>query len=186
MEAQLKLVEPSSTEEREIASLVARAQGKDKAAFKCLYDKYLSQVYGLCWRLCADKSLAQDACQEVFIQLWTKLDNYRGDSSFSTWLHRVTSNVTISYLRKQRSWWQKMMNIEQTAYAEQTAESSMFDSDLEQWLVKLPERARLVFVLHAIEGFRHEQVADMLDIAVGTSKAQMNRARTLMEGWMNE
>ncbi len=86
-------------------ALISAAKLGDKAAFKKLYELHVGRVYGLCFRLCADKSLAEDATQEVFVQLWQKLANFDGNSQFSTWLHSVTSNVTISYLRKQRGWW---------------------------------------------------------------------------------
>ncbi len=194
METGVKLVESISslTSEADALSqdeherLIASAQSGDTKAFRQLYDIYLPNVYGICYRLCADKSQAEDATQEVFIQLWHKIHNYNGRAKFSTWLHRVTSNITISYIRKQKGWWQKMFNIEDTPHFEQEAESSMYDTDLEKWISRLPERARLVFVLHAIEGYRHEQIADMLNMAIGTSKAQFHRAKQLIEEWMDE
>ncbi len=167
-------------------ALIDAAKLGDKAAFKQLYELYVGTVYGLCFRLCADKSLAEDATQEVFVQLWQNLANFDGNSQFSTWLHSVTSNVTISYLRKQRGWWQKMFCIEQTSAMEKAAEGSIADTNLEQYIYQLPERARWVFVLHAIEGYRHEEIAGMLNMAVGTSKAQFHRAKGLIQGWMDD
>jgi RNA polymerase sigma-70 factor (ECF subfamily) len=166
--------------------LIERVKLQDKAAFKQLYDMHMPRVYALCCRLCADRSQAEDATQEVFIQLWRKIDNFKGDSKFSTWLHSVASNITVSYIRKQRGWWQKMFNIEDSNVNERVAEASFTDTDFEKLVYRLPERARMVFVLHAIEGYRHEQVADMLDMAVGTSKAQFHRARQLIEEWIDE
>ena len=167
-------------------ALIDAAKLGDKAAFKQLYELHVGRVYGLCFRLCADKSMAEDATQEVFVQVWQKLANFDGNSQFSTWLHSVTSNVTISYLRKQRGWWQKMFSIEQTSVMEKAAEGSIADTNLEQYIYQLPERARWVFVLHAIEGYRHEEIADMLNMAVGTSKAQFHRAKGLIQGWMDD
>ncbi len=166
--------------------LIDAAKLGDKAAFKQLYELHVGRVYGLCFRLCADKSLAEDATQEVFVQVWQKLANFDGNSQFSTWLHSVTSNVTISYLRKQRGWWQKMFSIEQTSVMEKAAEGLIADTNLEQYIYQLPERARWVFVLHAIEGYRHEEIAAMLNMAVGTSKAQFHRAKGLIQGWMDD
>ncbi len=194
MESHLKLVDTKSSINSNCdtqpldqhVDLIDRAKLGDKQAFRMLYDMYLPKVYGLCYRLCADKSQAEDATQEVFIQLWSKIGNYTGQSKFSTWLYSVTSNITISYIRKQKGWWQKMFNIEETSHSEQTAEASMFETDLEKLIMRLPERARWVFVLHAIEGYRHEQIADMLGIAEGTSKAQFHRAKQLIEEWMDE
>lgn len=166
--------------------LIERVKLQDKTAFKQLYDMHMPRVYALCLRLCADRSQAEDATQEVFIQLWRKIDNFKGDSKFSTWLHSVTSNITVSYIRKQRGWWQRMLNIEDSNINDKEAEANFTDTDFEKLVYRLPERARMVFVLHAIEGYRHEQVADMLDMAIGTSKAQFHRARQLIEEWVDE
>ena len=167
-------------------ALIVSAQQQDKAAFKALYEMHVPRIYALCSRLCADRSQAEDATQEVFIQLWRKIQNFKGDSQFSTWLHSVAANVTVSYIRKQRGWWQNMMNIDDSGIPEQTAEMNIADSHLEKLIARLPERARMVFVLHAIEGYRHEQVSEILNMAIGTSKAQFHRARQLLEEWINE
>ena len=182
----LQLVSDSQTNSESEMALIVKASAGDKIAFKAIYEAHLPRVYGLCSRLCADKSQAEDATQEVFIQLWRKIQNFQGDSKFSTWLHSVATNITISYIRKQKGWWQKMMNIEDSSYQHQESEASMDSIDLEALVKRLPERARLVFVLHAIEGYRHEQVAEILDMAVGTSKTQFHRARKLLEEWIDE
>ena len=167
-------------------ALINAAKNGDKQAYRELYDRHVGRVYALCFRLTADKSLAEDATQEVFIQLWNKLDNFQGQSKFSTWLHSVTSNVTVSYIRKQKGWWQRMFNIEDAGLQEKTDEGSPDDIDLESFVFRLPERARMVFVLHAIEGFRHEEIADMLEMAVGSSKAQFHRAKQLLTEGMTD
>lgn len=164
--------------------LIEAAKQGDKSAYQQLYQSYIGQVYGLCYRLTADRALAEDAAQEVFIQLWQKIGNYQGDSKFSTWLHSVTSNITLSYLRKQRGWVRRMFNIEDSVAAELPAESSSTDVDLQSYVNRLPERARIVFVLHAIEGYRHEEIASMTEMAVGSSKAQFHRAKSLLKEWM--
>ena len=164
--------------------LIRSVQSGVKQAYLALYKQYIGQVYALCYRLTGEKMLAEDASQEVFIQLWKKIGNYKGDSKFSTWLHTVTSNITISYLRKQRGWLQKMFNIEDSVAMYEEAEPSSSEVDLESYIVRLPERARIVFVLHAIEGYRHEEIATMTNMAVGSSKAQFHRAKQLMKEWM--
>ena len=170
--------------EKSERDLINAVQAGDKIAYQTLYQTYIGQVYGLCFRLTSDKSLAEDAAQEVFIQLWRKIGNYRGDSKFSTWLHTVTSNITISYLRKQRGWVQRMFNIEDSEAMNYSAEQSTDLSELEVYIARLPERARIVFVLHAIEGYRHEDIAEMMKMAVGSSKAQFHRAKQLLKEWM--
>ncbi|MGJ8681270.1 RNA polymerase sigma factor [Paraglaciecola sp.] len=164
--------------------LIRLVKSGDKQAYNLLYQQYIGQVYGLCYRLTGEKMLAEDAAQEVFIQLWRKIGNFKGDSKFSTWLHTVTSNITISYLRKQKGWLQKMFNLEDSVAMNEIAEESTAKVDLESYVVKLPERARIVFVLHAIEGYRHEEIANMTNMAVGTSKAQFHRAKQLLKEWM--
>lgn len=125
----------------------------------------------------------EDATQEVFVQLWHKIAQFQGQSKFTTWLHSVTSNVAISYLRKQKNWLQKVVSLEDSGM-EQT-EIAQCDSlnGLDKLVLRLPERARLVFVLHAVEGYRHEEVAGMLNMAVGSSKSQFHRARKLLQEW---
>lgn len=164
--------------------LIRSVQNGDKQAYNILYQQYIGQVYGLCYRLTGEKMLAEDAAQEVFIQLWRKIGNFKGDSKFSTWLHTVTSNITISYMRKQKGWVQKMFNLEDSVAMNQEAEESTGNVDLESYVVRLPERARIVFVLHAIEGYRHEEIANMTNMAVGSSKAQFHRAKQLLKEWM--
>jgi len=165
-------------------TLIQAVQNGDKQAYHQLYQQYVGQVFGLCYRLTADKMLAEDATQEVFIQLWRKIGNYQGDSKFSTWLHTVTSNITISYLRKQRGWWHRMLNLEDSVAVDEIAEGSSAEVDIETYVARLPERARIVFVLHAIEGYRHEEIAEMTNMAVGSSKAQFHRAKQLIHEWM--
>jgi len=190
MEANLEVVSCSThtkpMHERSEDEWIAGAKARNKEAFKALYNAHLSRVYGLCLRLCADKSQAEDATQEVFIQLWRKIENFKGDSKFSTWLHSVAANVTISYIRKQRGWWQNMLNIEDAGIELFEDSNAQAGSELEKLILRLPERARWVFVLHAIEGYRHKQIAKMLSMAEGSSKAQYHRARNLLEEWMDE
>ena len=169
-------------------TLITQAKQRNQNAFKRLYDKHLGKVYGLCLRMTGNRQLAEEATQEVFIQVWRKIDTFAGDSSFSTWLHSLTANTTISYLRKQRNWLQRMMHSDDyQALAEQLPAGAATDEEhLHACMARLPERARLVFVLHAIEGYRQEEIATQLGIAVGTVKAQYHRARELMEGWLGD
>lgn len=166
-------------------ALVARCQQGDQGAFRELFEQHHRRVYALCLRLLAEPSHAEDACQEVFVQLWQKIDQFKGQSQFTTWLHSVTSNIAISYLRKQKNWLQKVVSFEQSGLDEQGAEQLGELNGLDKLIVRLPERARLVFVLHAVEGYRHEEIANMLNMAVGSSKSQYHRARNLLQEWYN-
>ena len=170
--------------------LIVQVKLGNQQAFHQLYALHHKRVYALCWRMLADKSSADDACQEVFVQLWQKIANFRGESKFTTWLHSVSSNVVLGYLRKQKNWLQRVFSIEDNNIHVDIEEISMDMLDvqeitpLDKHIACLPERARLVFVLFAIEGYRHEEIAKMLDMAVGSSKSQYHRAKTLLRTWL--
>jgi RNA polymerase sigma-70 factor (ECF subfamily) len=135
----------------------------------------------------ADKDSAEDVCQEVFVVLWQKINNFRGESKFSTWLHSVASNVVLGHLRKQKNWLQRVFSIEDQVKHTLPEEAvvPLDDSseleELDKHIAQLPERARLVFVLFAVEGYRHEEIAKMLNMAVGSSKSQYHRAKALLK-----
>ncbi|WP_137165647.1 RNA polymerase sigma factor [Salinimonas lutimaris] len=168
-------------------ALIQAVKSGDMQAYQTLYELYGKRVYALCYRLTADRALAEDATQEVFIQLWQKLGNFSGQSRFSTWLHSVTANVTLSYIRKQKGWVKRMFNLEDSSVALQAeAQSCSSQIDLDSLICRLPERARVVFVLHAIEGLRHEDIGRMLNIATGSSKAQFHRAKQFLSEWMGD
>jgi RNA polymerase sigma-70 factor (ECF subfamily) len=174
-----------SLEIDEEQAIISRAQQGDQQAFYQLYQKYHKKVYAICWRMLADKDSAEDVCQEVFVQLWQKIANFRGESKFSTWLHSVATNIVLGHIRKNKSWIQRVFSIEDQTIEVATVE--MPDcSNLDKKIQTLPERARLVFVLFAIEGYRHEEIANMLGMAVGTSKAQYHRARGLLRESLSE
>ena len=170
------------------ATLITLVRQKHQVAFKRLYDKYLSMVYGLCLRMTGSSSMAEEATQEVFIQVWRKIGTFAGDSSFKTWLHSLATNTTLTYLRKQKSWRQRMIGSDDYEdLAETLVATSPADmDDLQYWLSRLPQRARLVFVLHAIDGYRQENIAKSMGISVGTVKAQFHRARNLLQTWMGD
>lgn len=170
------------------ALLIRQAQNRQQAAFRRLYERYLPQVYGLCLRMTGNRQAAEDATQEAFILLWRRIDTFRGDSSFGTWLHSLTANSTLSYLRRQKRWWQRLGDhATYEVLAEQLEDSPAADlGTLQQLLPRLPERARLVFVLHAIEGYRQDQVARMMGTAPGTVKAQFHKASSQLKAWLGD
>lgn len=169
--------------DREVEWIKSAQQG-DQQAFYQLYEHHHKRVYGLCWRMLADKDSAEDVCQEVFVQVWQKISMFRGDSKFSTWLHSVATNTVLSHLRKQKNWLQRVFSIEDQVTEEQSTVMNDGMPELDKYIMKLPERARLVFVLFAVEGYRHEEIAKMLNMAVGSSKAQYHRARNLLKEWL--
>lgn len=170
------------------ALLIRQAQARQQGAFRRLYERYLPQVHGLCLRMTGSRQAAEDATQEAFILLWRRIGSFRGDSSFGTWLHSLTANSTISYLRRQKRWWQRLGDHETwELLAGQLEDSPPADLDtLQQLLPRLPERARLVFVLHAIEGYRQDQVARMMGTSPGTVKAQFHKASSQLKAWLGD
>lgn len=166
---------------------VLLAQQGEVSAFQVLFERHHKRVFGLVYRLCSDLSYAEDLTQEVFVQVWHKLASFRGESQFSTWLHTVATRVAIGELRKQRSWYQRirLWHADETP-TEQTTAAPVDLSLLDTHIARLPEQTRWVFVLHGLEGLRHEEVSAQLGIAVGTSKTQYHRARKMLEEWLSD
>jgi len=164
---------------------ISQAKQGSQSAFYKLYEKHHRPIYALCWRMLADKDSAEDVCQEVFVVLWQKINNFRGESKFSTWLHSVATNVVLGHLRKHKNWLQRVFSIEEQGPSLVEPSTGLTDDStltlLDRHIARLPERARLVFVLFAVEGYRHEEIAKMLKMAVGSSKSQYHRARNLLK-----
>ncbi|NOR65821.1 MAG: sigma-70 family RNA polymerase sigma factor [Woeseiaceae bacterium] len=162
------------------ADCIARAQRSDAQAFESLYRRHIDKVYGLCLRMTGNVSEAEDCAQEAFIQAWNKLDRFRGDSAFSTWLHRIAVNSVLGRMRKAKREQDRIQLADEVA----VSPASMADTgelrDLSDAVNRLPEGARHVFVLYAVYGYSHEEAGNMLGIAPGTSKAQLHRARRLL------
>jgi RNA polymerase sigma-70 factor (ECF subfamily) len=164
------------------SDLVGRAAAGDVEAFEELYRVNVGRVYALCLRMAGDPTLAEELAQEAFVRAWQKLGSFRGASAFSTWLHRVTVNVVLGHRRSTARRETRVSAVgdnlpRDVAVREaRTAESI----DLERAISSLPDGARTVFILHDVEGFRHREISSLMGIAVGTSKAQLHRARKLL------
>ncbi len=175
----------------ELETAIRLAQDGDRQAFYLLYRENIGRVYAVCWRLLGDRQKAEDACQEVFIKVWQKLPGFQGDSSFATWLHRIATRTVIDLWRKDR----RLTFVDVTELTD-TADRQAQDAalgkeitetrDLEQTIQRLPPQAKAVFILFALEGYQHSEIADMLGIAEGSSKAQYHRARQLLRGFLSE
>jgi len=166
------------------------AQAGDEQAFEQIYRHNRGRIYALCWRVCGgDAGLAGDLVQESFVRAWNKLHLFRGDSSFATWMHRLAVNVALSdrRIRLRRVSRETPMDeaIERTAMGAPDVSQGL-RNDLEHAISKLPERARTVLILYDIEGYRHAEIAAMTGMAVGSSKAQLHRARKLVREVLND
>lgn len=163
---------------------IAAAQAGDSAAFERLYRRHADRVYGLCLRLTnGNVRQAEQHTQDAFVRAWEKLDSFRGAAKFSTWLHRLTVNVVLGEKRQLKRW----VSLEdEPVEPGSTREHTGLRMDLEKAVARLPRGARTVLILHDVEGYKHDEIASMSGIAVGTSKAQLHRARKLVKEWMNE
>jgi RNA polymerase sigma-70 factor (ECF subfamily) len=164
-----------------LAETVERARVGDVSAFEELYRATVGRIHALCLRMCGDPHLAEELTQESYIRAWSKLDSFRGESQFTTWLHRVAVNVVLGHLRTagRRPVLELVEDPAEQAHAVERM-NPQASVDLERAIAKLPQRARTVFVLHDVEGYKHHEIAAMADMAVGTSKAQLSRARGLL------
>ena len=162
---------------------VELAVGGDTLAFERIYRRHVARINGLArWLIGRDD--VDDVIQDVFIRVWEKLDTFRGDSAFGTWLHRLATNVILRRRQKQRTAEDRDSGL---APDETPAASVRSDPglalDIEVGVDRLPERARQVFVLHDMEGYKHEEIAGMLSISVGTSRSQLHHARMALRGF---
>jgi RNA polymerase sigma-70 factor (ECF subfamily) len=165
-----------------VSDLERRAQAGDEAAFESLYHEHAGRVFALCLRLSGDRTRAVELTQDVFVRCWEQLKSFRGESSFGTWLYRLAVNVVWTANRGDRRREARVLPMEKPETVERPRDTAGvgLSLDLEQAIASLPEGAREVFVLFDIEGYRHEDIARMTGIAVGTSKAQLFRARRLL------
>jgi RNA polymerase sigma factor (sigma-70 family) len=168
-------------------ALVRQATGGDMSAFERIYRGHSRRVYATILRLMGgDRGRAEDLTQEAFVRVWQKLSEFRFESAFATWLHRLAVNVALMALRADRALPQAGEDIddEDLHIPESRPTAPDVRIDLEALIPKLPPRARAVLLLHDIEGWQHDEIGRELGMAVGTSKAQLHRARRLLKQWM--
>ncbi|HVG22116.1 MAG TPA: RNA polymerase sigma factor [Blastocatellia bacterium] len=163
--------------------LARAAAAGDATAFERLYEQYNKRVYSLCFRMLGSASQAEDLTQEVFLQVFKKIGSFRGDSAFTTWLHRLTVNQVLMHFRKRgvklehTSEEGDFTNVVETPL-QSTRRISMVDRlALEKAISELPPGYRTVFVLHDVQGYEHEEISGLLDVSIGTSKSQLHKAR---------
>jgi RNA polymerase sigma-70 factor, ECF subfamily len=176
---------PSTIAEDKAATLdyIRRAQSGDVDAFEQLYREHSPRIYALCLRLKAgDKTNATELLQDVFVKAWRRLDTFRGDCAFASWLHRLTVNTMLESARSDGRRAARVLPMEDTSRLAGAARSSGIElkMDMESAIASLPKGARLAFVLHDVEGYQHQEIAEQLGVTVGTVKAQLHRARRLL------
>lgn len=169
--------------------LVLQAKAGSHTAFEELYRMHLDHVYAICIRILSDRFKAEEVTQKIFIRAWIKLQSFRGDSRFSSWLYRLSVNMILDELKLNRT--KDDSNIEKersVLFNASCSESARnLQLDLNSAIDSLPPQARIIFVMHDVVGFTHEEIAEALSLAAGTCKAHLSRARRLLrEGLKNE
>lgn len=170
-------------------ALVRAAGGGDVQAFERLYRRHAARVFAVLRRLCGQEARAEELLQDAFVKAWQALPGFRFESAFGTWLHRLAVNTALMDLRSRRG--AEALETDDEALAWQATPDSAghrtaLGLDLERAVASLPPRARAVLVLYDIEGWKHEEIADELGMAVGSSKAQLHRARQLLRTRLGE
>ena len=179
------------------AAAIRRAQQGDAEAFERLYQLHKGRVYSLCLRMLGNPAEAEDMAQEAFLQLFRKIATFRGESAFSTWLHRLTVNVVLMHLRKKVL---PQVPLDEPVEPDEAGEGPRWEPGaedlvlvgsldritLEEAIKKLPQGYRLVFVLHDVEGYEHNEIAEMLGCSIGNSKSQLHKARLRLRDLLHQ
>ena len=189
---QVTAAETETTQGSTDYALAQKAAEGDMQAFELLYQRHNRRVYSLCLRMTQNVSEAEDLAQEVFIQLFRKIGSFRGESAFTTWLHRLTVNQVLMHFRK------RSVRDEKTTEEGETPDQVVLGTEnpnampvvdriaLDKAIAQLPPGYRTVFVLHDVEGHEHEEIARMLGCSVGTSKSQLHKARMKLRGLLRQ
>lgn len=169
--------------------LIDRAAGGDQEAFRALYDRHVDRVYRLAYRMAGHDDIARDITQETFLRAHGRLEQFRGDAAFSTWLHSITHSVALNVIRKVDRHRKREQDLEVVGgLAARTTPGA--DPDLKERLKAavdaLPEIYRTVFLMHDVEGYNHGEIARTLDVAEGTSKARLSRARARLRDALSD
>ena len=165
---------------------IARAQQGDEAAFEALFNAHKRRVYSLCLRMTGNTAEAEDLTQEAFLQLFRKISTFRGESAFTTWLHRLVVNVVLMHLRKKGL---QLVSLDEVDSSQEEPVKRDYGGDdqrligsidrlsLDRAIAALPRGYRTVFVLHDMEGYEHNEIAQLMDCSTGNSKSQLHKAR---------
>jgi RNA polymerase sigma-70 factor (ECF subfamily) len=184
MAATLEVMASGTADEQ--PSDVALAAAGDRRAFERLYRSHVDRVFSICVRMCGSRVRGEELTQDVFVRVWEKLPLFRGESAFSTWLHRVAVNVALNDRKVQSRERARTAEADDDDRDGASALGSVGAApvaerlDLEAAIALLPPGARRVFVLHDVEGFTHEEIAEEMGVTPGGTKSQLHRARMLL------
>ncbi len=177
--------------------LIRTAQTGDIEALSIIYEKYSRRVFNLCLRMIRDRSDAEDLTQDVFVQLFRKIHTFRGQSAFSTWLHRLAVNMVLMEIRSRKTHRYSLVPIEQKNEDDEATHDQYGREDLnlrgsidriilQAALDQLPPGYRVVFLLHDVHGYEHQEIAEILSCSVGNCKSQLHKARLKLRRLMEE
>jgi RNA polymerase sigma-70 factor (ECF subfamily) len=181
------LLQPGQPAAQDDVQLAARG---DRRAFERLYRANTDRVFSVCVRMVGDRTRAEELTQDVFVRAWEKLGSFRGESAFSTWLHRLAVNLILNERKSSKRQEARMEggveDMDTLPHTRNREDNSpALSMDLEQAIAGLPPGARKVFVLHDVEGYTHEEIAGMMGVTSGGCKAQLHRARMLLREALN-
>jgi RNA polymerase sigma-70 factor, ECF subfamily len=179
------------------AKTIRRAQQGDRGAFERIYRRHSPRIFGLCWRMVGNPTEAEDLTQEAFLQVFRKIQTFRGDSALYTWMHRLTVNVVFMHLRKK-----KLREIPLGESGKEDGQGRQQDKEtgspdltltqfcdrvhLEDAVDRLPTTCKRVFVLHEVQGYKHREIARIMESSVATSKVRLHRARARLRELLKE
>jgi RNA polymerase sigma-70 factor, ECF subfamily len=191
----LSLEKPAAPAVATEAQLIARAQRGEEEAFAALFQTHKRRVYSLCLRMIGNPTEAEDLTQEAFLQLFRKISTFRGESAFSTWLHRLAVNVVLMHLRKKGL---NQISLDETENSQGEAIKRDYGDDdrrlvgsidrigLTRAIGELPPGYRTVFILHDVEGYEHNEIAEIMSCSIGNSKSQLHKARLKLREWFQQ
>lgn len=164
------------------SDLIRKAQQGNSEAFEWLYQRHVQRIYALCLRMVSDPVRAEELTQDVFVRLWKSLGSFRHESAFTTWMHRLAVNVVVSDMRSAKRRDSRIIHTDTLEDFAREVKEAMPETrmDLEKAIAGLPQGAKEMLVLHDIEGYRYREIAEMLEVAEGTVKSQISRARRLL------
>ena len=166
------------------SQMIRRAREGDARAVRSLYDRYSPRVYAVVRRIAGDDQTAQDYAQETWVRVIRALPTFRGESKFSTWLHRVAVNAALQARRRESTRQDREVPIPDTVPGPSSTGDPLLAQRLEAALDRLPERMRRVLILHDVEGYTHQDIGELMGVTPGTSKSQLFKARAKMRQWL--
>ncbi len=176
----MKIVELNS----ELTDLVTRLRSQDRAAQKIFYQRYAPKVLSICRQYVSDVQYAEDVMIKVFMKIYQNIDKYEHQGHIEAWMRKIAVNACISHIRSQKNFFYNEEEI--ILESPMTSSSNVYIEDIQKCIDTLPEGCKLVFVMYAVDGYKHHEIAEALNISVGTSKSQLAYAKKLLQSLLTK